>query len=47
MILLGVLLLVLGFVFAIHLLVVLGVVALVVGAVLAIVHASGRGRLWY
>lgn len=47
MILLGVLLLVLGFVFAMHLLVVLGIVVLVVGAVLAIVHATGRGRLYY
>jgi uncharacterized membrane protein HdeD (DUF308 family) len=41
-ILLGIVLLVLGFVFAIHLLVVLGIIALVIGAALAIAGATGH-----
>lgn len=51
MILLGALLLVCGFVLAIHFLVVLGVILLVVGLVLALAGAAGRPvggrRFWY
>ncbi|MGF2946513.1 DUF6131 family protein [Mycobacterium sp. Lab-001] len=51
MIVLGVVLLILGFVFGIHLLWALGIVALVIGAVLWIVGSMGRPvagrRHWY
>ena len=50
MIILGIILLVLGFVFAIHILWILGIIALVIGAVLAIAGATGRaigGRRHY
>jgi hypothetical protein len=43
MIVLGVVLLILGFVFGIHLLWVLGIVLLVVGAILWIMGSVGRG----
>jgi hypothetical protein len=49
-IILGIVLLVLGYLLAIHLLVVLGIVALVVGCVLALAGALGHGvggRRWY
>jgi VIT1/CCC1 family predicted Fe2+/Mn2+ transporter len=42
MILLGVILLVLGFVFTVHILWILGIVLLVVGLVLALLGAGGR-----
>lgn len=42
MIILGIILLVLGFVFAIHLLVILGIVALVIGTILAVAGFAGR-----
>ncbi|MFY2861159.1 hypothetical protein ACOJVU_15710 [Mycobacterium sp. THU-M104] len=51
MIVLGVVLLILGFVFGIHLLWALGIAALVIGAVLWIVGSVGRPvagrRHWY
>jgi uncharacterized membrane protein HdeD (DUF308 family) len=51
MILLGVILLIIGFVAAVHIIWILGIIAVVVGAVLAIAGASGRevaGRKhWY
>jgi hypothetical protein len=51
MIILGIILLVLGFVFAIHILWILGIIALVIGAVLAIAGFAGREiagrRHWY
>jgi hypothetical protein len=50
MIILGIILLVLGFVFGIHILWILGIIALVIGAVLAIAGATGRavgGRKHY
>jgi uncharacterized membrane protein HdeD (DUF308 family) len=51
MIVLGIILLVLGFVFAIHLLWIIGIVVLVIGAVLAIAGFAGREiggrRHWY
>ena len=50
MIILGIILLVLGFIFAIHILWILGIIALVIGAVLAIAGATGRaigGRRHY
>jgi multisubunit Na+/H+ antiporter MnhG subunit len=50
MILLGVLLLVCGFLFALHLLVVLGIILLIVGVVLALLGTAGHavgGRRWY
>lgn len=51
MIVLGVILLVLGFVLSIHILWILGIIALVIGAVLAIAGFAGREvaarRHWY
>jgi uncharacterized membrane protein HdeD (DUF308 family) len=51
MIILGIILLVLGFVFSIHLLWILGIILLVIGAVLAIAGFAGREiggrRHWY
>ena len=51
MLVLGIVLLLLGFVFAIHILWILGIVALVVGCVLALAgatgHAIGGRRYWY
>lgn len=50
MIILGVILLVLGFLLGIHLLWVLGIILLVVGAILAILGGVGHGvggRRWY
>jgi uncharacterized membrane protein HdeD (DUF308 family) len=50
-IVLGIILLVLGFVFSIHLLWIIGIIALVIGAVLAIAGFAGREiggrRHWY
>jgi hypothetical protein len=50
MIILGIILLVLGFVFSIHLLWIIGIIVLVIGAVLAIAGLAGReigGRRHY
>jgi uncharacterized membrane protein HdeD (DUF308 family) len=51
MILLGVILLIIGFVAAVHIIWILGIIAVVVGAVLAIAGSTGRevaGRKhWY
>jgi membrane-bound ClpP family serine protease len=50
MIILGIILLVIGFVAAIHILWILGIIVLVIGAVLAIAGATGRaigGRRHY
>ncbi|MDT5350907.1 MAG: hypothetical protein QOH91_4194 [Mycobacterium sp.] len=51
MIVLGVVLLILGFVFGIHLLWVLGIILLVVGAVMWVMGSMGRSvggrRHWY
>jgi uncharacterized membrane protein HdeD (DUF308 family) len=51
MIILGIILLVIGFVAAVHIIWILGIIAVVVGAVLAIAGAAGRevgGRShWY
>jgi hypothetical protein len=51
MIILGIILLILGFVFAIHILWILGIILLVVGAVLALLGATGRAvggrKYWY
>lgn len=43
MIFLGIVLLVLGFVFTVHLLWILGIVLLVLGVVLALMGSAGRG----
>ena len=42
MIIVGIILLVLGFVFAIHILWIIGIILLVVGVVLALLGGSGR-----
>ncbi len=50
MIFLGIILLILGFVFTVHLLWILGIVVLVVGVILALLGATGRavgGRAHY
>jgi hypothetical protein len=50
MIVLGVILLVIGFIFAVHIIWILGIVAVVVGAVLALVGFAGHevgGRRHY
>jgi hypothetical protein len=51
MIVLGIILLILGFVFAIQILWILGIILLVVGAVLALLGATGRAvggrKYWY
>jgi hypothetical protein len=51
MILLGIVLLVLGFIFTVHILWILGILVLVIGAILAILGGTGRaigGRAhWY
>lgn len=51
MIILGIILLILGFVFAIHIIWIIGIVLLVVGAVLALLGATGRAiggrKYWY
>ncbi len=51
MILLGVILLIIGFVAAVHIIWILGIIALVVGAVVAIVGVTGHEvagrRHWY
>ena len=51
MIVIGVVLLVLGFIFSIHLLWILGILALVIGVILAIAGFAGREvagrRHWY
>lgn len=51
MIILGIILLVLGFVLAIHILWILGIIALVIGVILAIAGFVGRGvggrRHWF
>ena len=51
MIILGIILLVLGFVFGIQILWILGIVLLVVGAILALLGATGRAvggrKFWY
>jgi uncharacterized membrane protein HdeD (DUF308 family) len=51
MIILGIILLVLGFVFSIHILWILGIIALVIGAIIAIAGFAGREvggrRHWY
>ena len=50
MIFLGIVLLVLGFVFTVHILWILGIVVLVVGVILALLGATGReigGRRHY
>lgn len=51
MIILGIILLILGFVFAIHILWIIGIILLVVGAVLALLGATGRAiggrKYWY
>ena len=51
MIILGIVLLILGFVFSIHILWILGIIALVIGAILAIAGLAGREvagrRHWY
>ena len=50
MILLGIILLILGFVLTVHILWILGIVVLVVGLILALLGASGRaigGRAHY
>jgi len=50
-IVLGIILLVLGFVLALHVLIWLGIVLLVIGAALALLGATGRAvggrRYWY
>ncbi len=50
-IILGIILLVLGFVLSIHILWIIGVILLVVGAVLALMGAAGRAvggrKFWY
>ena len=50
MIILGIILLIVGFIFHIHIIWILGIIALVIGAVLAIAGATGRaigGRRHY
>jgi len=51
MILLGIVLLILGFIFTVHILWILGIVVLVIGAILAVLGGTGRaigGRPhWY
>ena len=51
MIVLGVILLIIGFVAAIHIIWILGIIAIVVGAIFAIAGATGREiagrRHWY
>ncbi len=51
MIILGIVLLIIGFIAAVHIIVILGIIAVVVGAVLAIAGFAGReigGRKhWY
>jgi hypothetical protein len=50
MILVGIILLILGFVFTVHILWILGIVVLVVGLILALLGATGRavgGRAHY
>ncbi len=50
MILLGIILLIIGFVAAIHIIWILGIIALIVGVVLALLGATGRaigGRKHY
>lgn len=51
MIVLGIILLVLGFIFSIQILWILGIVLLVIGAVLALMGATGRAiggrKYWY
>ena len=51
MIILGVILLVLGFIFSIHILWIIGIILLVIGAILALVGFAGREvggrRHWY
>jgi len=50
MIILGIILLIVGFIFSIHIIWILGIIALVIGAVLAIAGATGRaigGRRHY
>jgi len=50
MILIGIILLVLGFVLTVHILWILGIVALVIGLILALLGATGRavgGRAHY
>jgi hypothetical protein len=51
MIVLGVILLIIGFIAAVHIIWILGIIALVVGAVVAIVGMGGREiagrRHWY
>jgi hypothetical protein len=51
MIVLGIILLVLGFIFSIHILWILGIILLVIGAILAVVGLAGREvggrRHWY
>jgi Family of unknown function (DUF6131) len=50
MIILGIILLVIGFILAIHILWILGIIALVVGLILALLGATGRavgGRRHY
>ena len=51
MIILGIILLILGFVFAIHIIWIIGIVVLVIGAVLALLGATGRAiggrKYWY
>lgn len=51
MIILGVILLILGFIFSIHILWILGIIALVIGVILMLVGTTGRTlagrRHWY
>ena len=50
MIILGIVLLIIGFIAAIHIIWILGIIALIVGAVLAVAGATGReigGRKHY
>lgn len=51
MIILGVILLILGFIFSIQILWIIGIILLVVGAVLALLGATGRAiggrKYWY
>lgn len=51
MIVLGIILLILGFVFSIQILWIIGIILLVVGAVLALLGATGRAiggrKYWY
>lgn len=51
MIILGIILLILGFVFAIHILWIIGIILLVIGLILALLGATGRAlggrKHWY